>query len=229
MNKETFLSETEQLLLSSEFTELQERLEILEPTIWEILGIARKEIFVSKFLAWLLNPTAQHSFGSHFLKGFIGKALRLDKTKQNELSSVKLIVMDLDEAEVTSEGWLGDNSRPDIIIDDVSNGFLCIIENKVGANESDWQTEKYYEHSFSRYPVQQYPFRIFIYLTPYEAPPKSEHFIAMSYQNVLTVLDSLQKDSRITKSEKFLLMQFKENLRRSIVMDKETLELAQEI
>jgi predicted transcriptional regulator len=229
MKHDVFLKKSEQLLLSSGFKELQERLEVFDPNLWQILGISRKEIFVSQFLAWLLNPSGQHNFGSQFLKDFIVEALRFVQEKQTALSLVKLVVMDLSEAEVTAESWLGKNSRPDIVINDRGNGFLCVIENKVGANEGDGQTQKYYEQSLIRYPAEQYPYRVYIYLSPYQVPPECEHFIALSYQSVLTIIDRLQKKGRITETEKFLLKQFQENLRRSIVMDKETLELAQEI
>jgi len=229
MKKKLFLENTEQLLLSPEFNELKDKLEILEPNLWQILGISRKEILVSKFLVWLLNPSEQHSFGSRFLKKFIGEILRFDKEKQIKLSYTKLIVMNLSEVEVTAEGWLGENSRPDIILDDIKNGLLCIIENKVGSKEGNKQTQKYYEQSFTRYPIEQYPYRVYVYLTPYQAPPESEHFIALSYQSILRILNTLQKDRKITETEKFLLKQFQENLRRSIVMDKETFALAQEI
>jgi hypothetical protein len=70
---------------------------------------------------------------------------------------------------------------------------------------------------------------VYIYLSSYGAPPKSEHFIALSYQTILNIVKNLQNDPQTTETEKFLLWQFQENLRRSVVMDKETLDLAQAI
>jgi hypothetical protein len=222
------LTASERLLLSSEFKELENRLEFREPNIWYILGISRKETLVSQFLAWLLNPKEQHNFGPQFIKEIIIEALKTDKGRQNSLSPVKFLVMDLSEAKVTTEDWV-ERRRCDIIIDSRENGFLCIIENKVGASEGSEQTKYYFEHSFSRFPTEQYPHRVYIYLSPYRALPTSEHFIALSYQIVLDKVKDLQSGRWATEVEKFLLRQFQENLRRSIGMDRETLELAQEI
>lgn len=228
MKTSEFLNGTEQLLFSPEFKELESRLKFREPNIWQILGISRKETLVSRFLAWLLTPKGQHNFGTQFLKNFVTEVLKSDKGRQIKLSPVEFMVMDLSEAEVSTEDWLG-KRRCDIIINDKKSGFLCIIENKVGASEDDEQTKYYYKHSFSRFPPTTFPKRVYIYLSPYGAPPKSEHFIALSYQTILNIVKNLQNDPQTTETEKFLLWQFQENLRRSVVMDKETLDLAQAI
>jgi hypothetical protein len=99
----------------------------------------------------------------------------------------------------------------------------------VGASEGNEQTNYYYEHSFSEFPGATYPKRVYIYLSPYGVPPRNEHFIALSYQAVLDILKEIQDDRRVTETERFLLRQFQESLRRSIVMDRETLDLAQAI
>jgi len=224
-----FLRASEQLLFSSELKEIETRLEFREPNIWQILNISRKEVLVSQFIAWLLSPNGQHSFGTLFLKSFVIEALRTDKGKQiSGLSPVEFAVMDLSDAEVNTEKGI-EKRRCDIIINSANCGFFCIIENKVGASEGKKQTKYYYEHSFSKYPATTYPKRIYIYLSPYGVPPRDEHFIALSYQAILGILKELQDDRRVTEIERFLLRQFQENLRRSIVMDRETLDLAQAI
>ncbi|MBX3059714.1 MAG: PD-(D/E)XK nuclease family protein [Anaerolineae bacterium] len=233
MKYSEFLAGSEQLLLSREFKELKERLTFREPNLWQILNISRKETLVSQFLAWLLDPGKEHNFGVQFLKNLVLEALKTDKGRQNRLSPVRFFVMDFPEVEISTESWLQTighkKSRCDIIINDRKAGFLCIIENKVGANESSEQTKHYYEHSYSRFLEEQFPHRVYIYLSPYGVPPKNEHFIPLSYQAVLNAIKGLQESGRITETEKFLLRQFQENLQMSIVTDKETLDLAQEI
>jgi hypothetical protein len=229
MEYNEFLKSSERLIFSPEFKEIETRLEFREPNIWQILKISRKETVVSQFLAWLLNPKGQHNFAAQFLKRLLTETLKTDKGRQTKgLSPVEVAVMDLSEVEISTEDWL-EKRRCDIIVNCRKQGLLCIIENKVGASEGYEQTKYYYEHSFTKYSNETYPKRVYIYLSPYGAPPKSEEFIALSYQSVLDILKELQNDHRATETEKFLLRQFQESLRRSIAMDKETLDLAQAI
>ena len=225
---EELLKASEALLFSPEFEELETRLAFPEPNIWQILGISRKETLVTRFLAWLLNPQGQHSFGARFLKEFVVKALQTGRGRRVDLSPVEIAVMDLSVAEVYVERWLG-RRRCDILVQSEQNGFLCLVENKVGARESEGQTRYYYERSFVEFAEEIYPKRVYVYLSPNGTLPESEHFIPVSYQAVLDGLNELQSDQQITEVERFLLRQFQESLRRSVVMDRKTLDLAQAI
>jgi hypothetical protein len=229
MEYSEFLKISEQLLFSPEFKEIEARLEFREPNIWQILNISRKETLVSQFLAWLLDPSEQHNFGPQFLKRLMIETLKTDKGRQTiGLSPVEFAVMDLSDAEIRTEAWL-EKRRCDIIVNSPKCGFLCIIENKVGASEGNEQTRYYYEQSYSKFPDTTYRKRLYIYLSPYGTPAKSKHFIALSYQTILDILKELQDDHRATETVRFLLRQLQESLRRSIVMDRETLDLAQAI
>jgi hypothetical protein len=228
MNHHKFAQLSETLLLSSEFQELRSVIELREPNLWYILGISRRETLVSSFLAWMLNPQANHSFGAEFLKNFLVQALQTDAGQQNDLMPINVMVMDLSEAIVDTEEWLG-SRRCDILIHDSSQGFLCIIENKIGAKESQKQTQDYYKNSFSRFPIDQYPHRMYIYLTPEGDPPQSEYFILFSYEDILGCIGALRKKHKLSETEQFLLDQFQENILRGIAMDNTTRDLAQAI
>ncbi|MBE7552343.1 MAG: PD-(D/E)XK nuclease family protein [Anaerolineales bacterium] len=228
MEYDELLKASEKLLFSSEFKELEAALEFSEPNIWQILGISRKEILITQFLAWLLDPQSQHSFGSRFLRNLIIEAIKTDKGNQIDVSPVQILVMDLSDTEIKTEYEL-DKRRCDIVITAKSKGFLCIIENKIGARESKEQTNYYYEHSFQKFPIEEYPKRVYIYLSPDGTPPQSEQFISLPYQAVLNGIRELQIDRRVTETERFLLRQFQESLRRSVAMDQKTRDLAQEI
>jgi len=227
MENKEFLETSERLFLSPEFKEIKSRLEFREPNIWQILNISRKETLISQFLAWLLNPKGQHSFGTQFLKNFIIETLKTDEGRQIAgISPVEFMIMDLSDAEVRTEYWL-DERRCDIVFKSENCKFLCIVENKIGAKEGKEQTNYYYEHSFSQFPNTVYPKRVYIYLSPYGLPAKNEHFISLSYQIILDILKNFQENRRVTETEKFLIQQFQENLRGSVVMDRETLDLVQ--
>jgi hypothetical protein len=229
MEYKEFLKASERLLFSPEFKEIDARLEFHEPNIWQILKIPQKEIYVSRFLAWLLDPS-KHNFGAQFLKSLVIEALKTEKGRQTaELPPVEFAVMDLSDAIVEIEVPLNRKCRCDIVVKSSKGGFLCVIENKVWSSEGREQTNHYYELSFSEYRVTNYPKRVYIYLSPYGVPPRNEHFIALSYQTVLDILKELQDDRRVIETERFLLRQFQESLRIDIVMDRETLDLAQAV
>lgn len=228
MKYDEFVQEAEKLLFSLDFKELKAAIEFPEPNIWQILGKSRAEILVTRFLAWLLDPQAKNSFGDEFLKGFIVKALQTDVGRQSGLTPVEISVADLSDVEVDIEGWLG-KRRCDILIYSEESGFICVIENKVGAKESDAQTEDYYKLSFEDFSQKDYPNRVYVYLSPNGDPPQSEHFIPLPYQALLDAVKDLQSKQHITDTEQFLLRQFQESVTRSIAVDQKTVDLAQEI
>ena len=136
--------------------------------------------------------------------------------------------MDFSEAVVDTEEWLGPR-RCDILIRDEKAGFLCIIENKITTMESPKQTLEYYQNSFKRFPSDQYPHRLYIYLTPEGDPPQSEQFLPLSYEDILACVTEVMEIKELSASEEFLLKQFEENILRGIAMDKNTRDLAQAI
>lgn len=227
MRYKEFIQSADALLFSSEFQELESEIEFRNPNIWHILGISRREQMMSSFLTWLLNPQANHSFGSTFLKEFLILALRTEAGKKNPLTPVQIKVMDLSEAEATKEYWIG-KRRCDILVYAQSLGLLCVIENKIDAKESQDQTKDYFESSFEEFPQDEYPHRVYIFLTPGEDIPQDDNFIPFSYQDILC-MTQLPDTSQFTDTEQLLLQQFTENILRGIAMDSQTLDLAQAI
>lgn len=231
-----FINLTDSLLFSSEFEELRQAVEFKEPNLWQILGISRRETYVSSFLAWLLDPKANHSLGDSFFKEFIVIALRKQAGKHEHITPVHIKLRDCKEFKVATETWLN-KRRCDILIlsDQTGNiyaktpGFLCLIENKVGARESPDQTVDYYSASFSIYPQDDYPQRIYIFLSPYGDLPKCDAFIPLSYQDVLVALDAVLFHHQLNNTEEHLILQFKENILRGITMDQKVIDLAQSL
>jgi hypothetical protein len=223
-----FTQTAEALLFSEEFQELRNTLEFREPNIWRILGIAKKEIMVSSFLAWMLNPKTNHFLKTIFLKRFLIQTLNTEVGRHQELRPVNILVMDLSEAVVETEEWLGAR-RCDILIRDDKSGLLCIVENKITSKEGIEQTRDYYLHSFQRFPKEKYPHRIYVYLTPDGDPPICEQFIPLTYGDILACITDATASKELSEPEKYLLKQFQENIIRGIAMDKNTRDLAQAI
>lgn len=234
MDHREFVEATESLLFSPEFQQLRAAVEFREPNIWRILDVSRKETWASRFLTWMLNPQAEHSFGDQFLKSLIVQTLQTEAGRKNTLTSVDVLVMNLSNIKVQSEYSLG-KGRCDILAfspeEEVSQneGFLCIIENKIGAKEGQEQTKHYYEASLKIFDPVNYPYRVYMYLSPDGDPPIDEHFIPISYQIILRVIDEIRDKRQVTETEQFLLQQFQESIMRGITMDTKTSDLAQAV
>jgi hypothetical protein len=228
MDYQTFIQSADALLFSVDFAELNQAIAFKEPNFWHILGISRRETLISSFLAWLLNPKADHTLGDKFLKEFLIAALRKESAQKNSLTPVHIKLDDYNEVDVSTEEWLG-RRRCDIWLESETLGFVCAIENKVGAKESPDQTKDYYQASLEKYPLQQYPHRVYVFLSPSGDHPNCDQFIALSYQDILDTLDIVQKNHQPGLTETFLIQQFTDNILRGIVMDKKVLDLAQSL
>ena len=235
MDYPQFTEKVEDLLISPEFHKLEQSLILREPNIWRITGIENRENRINNFLAWLLNPKANHSFGDLFLKQLVMQALRTDAGRQYQLNPVEILMLDLSKAEVRTEHSFKNRRRCDIVVSASSvankpnSGFLCFIENKIWNKESTNQTVDYYVSSFEDFPVEEYPNRIYLFLTPSDIPAQCENFISISYQEVLQALQVVEQRHQLTKTEQFLVQQFRENIVRGIAMDEKTRELARAI
>ncbi len=101
-----------------------QKLEILSenPNIFEILKTQTYEIRHSNFLAWLLNPNANHGLGDRFLKMFLID-LAVDK-KSNAFNVLMVQNLDYSNIEIRRE-W----KNIDILI--VFPDLVVAIENKI--------------------------------------------------------------------------------------------------
>lgn len=109
-----------------------------EPNIFYILGIENRELSVSNFFAWLLNPKENHGLKDYFLYKFL-KLSKID------------VDLAISEVEVIREYYYvldGSNNYIDILIkitNKAKNALTVIgIENKVFSGEGYKQTERYW-------------------------------------------------------------------------------------
>ena len=234
MDYKQFVEVSERLVFSSEFQQLQKRLEFAETNLWHILQIGRREDCVTRFLAWLMNPKADHGQGDLLLKAFVIEAVR-SSPKLDLPSPVQISVADFSSAIVEDQVQLSGHRRCDLLITsqgksrEKGKGWLFLVENKVAAKEALDQTSDYYHLSLERYPVAEYPERIYLFLSPDGTPARCAQFITVSYETLLTAI--AQARSRCTFSETvgFLVREFEETIRRYVAMDRETLDLAQAV
>ena len=176
-------------------------------TIFETLKVERKENRHSAFIAWWLNPKAEHGLNDAPLK----LLLRLFATKDMGHyifdSSVYAKVLagnynvELMDGGIEVEKCVNNDKKNRIDIwmvlrmtfdtdDEPKELFYPLaIENKVYSNEGENQTERYWNaicQNLNEYPKENRGKGIAIFLTPNGTKPKSEYFVPIAYQELLT-------------------------------------------
>ncbi|HLP87657.1 MAG TPA: PD-(D/E)XK nuclease family protein [Nostocaceae cyanobacterium] len=181
---EKFIADNQELEeLEAQFTEVN---------IFEAIGVVRREIMHSNFLAFLLNPSQNHRLGDIFLKRFLkGVLLESDENIDEEykkISSFDIEMADLTDAEVRRE-W----QNMDIFIHSPSNKLVCVIENKIDSSDFSGQllgyqydVEEHYEEDYKK---------ILVYLNPkgIEATDEvaNESWRVYNYSKIAEILDTI--------------------------------------
>jgi hypothetical protein len=105
--------------------------------IFNVAGIANKEVIMCRVLADLLNPQGKHCQGSRYLSLFW-------KTISSKLP--EQLKLNVDETKVTAEEGTDENRRIDITLED--RNIFIPIEVKIGAGDQPKQVADY--HKFAR-------------------------------------------------------------------------------
>ena len=126
--------------------------------IFNILGLSRSEVRMhSAFLGQLLFPRASHGQGNLFLKAFLEHCAR----KFTDFPPLPPLE--------PAENWLVSTEnrtrygRLDIVIQNPREGFLCVIENKIDADEGHQQLLRYSQWMHDHLDV--YPYQALCFLT----------------------------------------------------------------
>lgn len=129
--------------LRTRFRELRTSLdalpEISEPpkSMLRILGSARSEQRWNTVLAYFLDPSQPHGFGTDLLKTFLNVA----QTQAD--AEIEYYHRDIEKVQVDTEvSSSSQDNRLDIVIRAPGEWFVC-IESKVDAAEGERQTERY--------------------------------------------------------------------------------------
>ncbi len=195
---------------------------IAEFNIFEALGAVHHEIRHSDFLAFLLDPNANHGLGDRFLKRFLLQILT-NAPEKSAITPIDIDLMSMENATVSRE-W----QHIDILIDDPDNRFICLIENKVLSDEHSNQLSRYLTTVSHYFPERRL---LPIFLTPDGHAPSEEAYLAMNYDAVAQVIETtLQVDELVLGPAVLMLMaHYATMLRRHIVSDSEIAELCQKI
>jgi hypothetical protein len=188
--------------------------------LFEAIGFVEQEIRHSRFLAFLMEPSANHGLGPAFARRFLCSAMGYEDAP---VPPQEIGQADLSEIEVRRE-----YKHVDILVTVESLSLVVVIENKVWSGERDGQLSRYYEAI-----TRENPCRIVagLYLTPFGETPSHEAYRSLSYREVCRVIDDVLGDENLTMDEmvRASLEQYTEMLRRNILGESEIQRLSREL
>jgi hypothetical protein len=169
---EAFVAENEDLLT------LEER--VGRFNIFDALGIVRRELQHSNFLAWLLDPNESHGQGDVFLAAVLMELFRCAPSERRPFSPVFLDGAELRGVEVRRE-W----RSIDLLVVCDEPPFVVAIENKVDSGEHSGQLQRYAEVVKAEWPDRK---ALFVFLTPRGLEPSDDGWTTWSYEDLHRVL-----------------------------------------
>lgn len=203
----------------------------------EILGVSRREISHSGFLAWLLNNLESHNLGEFPIKKFLDIVLKFStnklKDKHSDLyNSFVTEDYEIERVFVKPEFAIKNIGRLDVYIEltlliaDRQQNVKLIIENKVESRENNDQTNNYFNY-FN--PLKKDgEIIIYIYLTPIstlelieltEAECNCKEFIQINYQSIVDYLIEPALNQNISDRTKNILTEYLKSLSQPSIDD----------
>lgn len=144
--------------------------------IFNVLGIQHREIRHSNFLGWLLDPNESHNLEDVFLKELFKLMRKVGVLKAEDF--VSLLLQDLSSTQVYRESV----HNIDILIVNEKQGLVICIENKINADYSDHQLEKYYNYVEENYNGLKN--RVYLTLTPFKNQNHFKYSEGKNYTNI---------------------------------------------
>jgi len=200
--------------------------------LMSILGVEKKELQHSNFLAWLFDPFESHGLGDYFLKEFIKLFYENNGYEDlgpsnTPLSVYNFVTMDLTDIQIQRE-----HKNIDLFIHSEKNKLVIVIENKIFSKEHSNQLTTYREYVERTY--ADYPYQIFIYLSllPQEITEKeSQYYVQITYEHVITILEKAINNANDKSGDVtlFAIQQYLRTLRSIMNKNEEIEELAKKI
>lgn len=196
----------------------------------EILGVSRRELSHSGFLAWLLGNLESHNLGEFSIKKFLDIITKFsnDKLKKSNSDLFNAFVTEdysIEKLFIKSEHVIKNVGRIDIYIELTlliggnTRHIRIIIENKVGSKENNDQTNSYYKYFNS---IQNEDnVTIYVYLTPIsthdliellEPECNCKEFIQINYQSIVDYLIEPALNQNISPRTENILTEYLKSL-----------------
>lgn len=201
------------------------------PSYSEILGVSRRELSHSNFLAWILDDQESHSLSYFPIKKFLEILVSYANEEQfsNNKALFNAIVTDdisLSNLTIEREVGLGKFGRLDLYAEmkaTLSNNdeyrVKIIVENKVKSNEHSDQTKKYFDY----FEANKNPndINLFVFLTPLsgidlieliEPECACKEFIQINYQALVDSMFQPILNKNITEKTKMVIQDYLQSL-----------------
>lgn len=180
-----------------------------------------REVNISRFVAWLLDPSQGHGLSDRLIKSLLTRAgqteqaARLPQNDRRFLSASSIQTQAFSSMIVTTEAdvTIGKGKRciVDIIaIDPVADLYIA-IENKFGAKEGVDQTKSYSSHLGKLFPSYR---GVHIFLDSNEAVPQDPSWLPLGYDWLAEFLADCDRMNWLSTDVKSTLAQF-----RTIIQD----------
>lgn len=196
----------------------------------EILGVSRREISHSGFLAWLLGNLESHNLGEFPIKKFLDIILKFsnDKLKSKHSDLFNSFVTEdysIERLFIKSEYAIKNVGRLDIYIELTlliarkTKNIKLVIENKVESRENNDQTNSYY--NFFNPTENDDNIVIYVYLTPIstlelieltEPECNCKAFIQINYQSIVDYLIEPALNQNISSRTQNILTEYLKSL-----------------
>lgn len=173
-----------------------------------------REVNVSRFLAWLMDPSEGHGLGDHALRSLLvraGQSDRVEYLSHNDrrfLSPSSIYTQSFSSVVVSTEVDVGLKTKKllDILILDPSARLYVAIENKFGSKEGIDQTKDYHKGLKKLFPSYR---GIHIYLDSNEADPSDDTWLAVGYDWLAEFLKSSEQRESMARHVRETLAQFR--------------------
>lgn len=157
----------------------------LDFNVFKALGVTRKEVIQSRFLAYLLSPKEYHYQGAKFLNAFLA-LINFEPIPAEKSGRIRVST----EHPAGKDSAGEDLGRMDIVID-YRPEWLIVIENKIDAGEGDQQLPRYQKWLEKQDKVRQKPL-IFLTPTGHEAvSAERESYKTLSYLAIAKKFEEL--------------------------------------
>lgn len=196
--------------------------------VFRALKLERFEIRHSNMLAWLLQPDEAHGLKDLFLRRWLMRVFHESPSDDaSYIDPAEIDSMSIRSVEVFRE-W----NHIDLLVsvETFDDGELVIaIENKVDAEQSEKQLEKYRQLVDAQFKDAKH--RLFIFLTQREQEPEDDAWAVATYAQVHDVLEECIEEQRsvIGAEPRVLLDHYLRLLKESFMENTEIAQLARKI
>lgn len=204
------------LLDDRDFWEIQRR--VTRFNLFEAIGGVTGELRHSNFLGYLLSPNRPHGLGADPLQLVLRSALEAMQPTTRPVSTLELLVADLDDAVVHRE-----RDNIDLMIEVEELNLIVLIENKIRAKAGKGQLEGYRQLIDARYPKHR---KLLIFLTPDGHAPDDPAYQAVSYVALADVFERMLATSHAGEESTLIVQHYIDMLRKNVVQDEHLKSLA---